>query len=381
MRSHLARHSLLLLASFALLTAACTASDSEGSAGASDTTGGSGSEVDSAGEVGSAERCDANKAAGKITYLSGFDYAASPGILDVLMASQLGYFEELCLDVEVLPGFAPGNLGLVASGEAQFANAGSLGDVVTTNVNGEADLVAVQQYGKVAIQALVVPADSAIESLSDIPGTLMGIKGDLPPDIEMMLSIEGVTRGDFDELEVPFDPFGAFELGIDSLPVYKSNEPGQLDAAGFEYRTFDPVDFGVPSSFGVLATSSSFLNDHPTAVQDFIRAVSKGFAYAVDNPEDAVARAVEQINLGDNVAFLTTESETGRWAVESALVLDSTAGGEGPGIPDLTLAGEQVQLLTDIGRFETLPDWESMVDAGPAAGIYDGTEIIWPAGS
>ncbi len=374
MRSHLARRSVSALAALALLTASCSSSDSDTSSGATD------SEGVAAGEVGSVERCDANKAAGTITYLSGFDYAASPGIIDVLLASELGYFEELCLDVDVLPGFAPGNLSQVAGGEAQFANAGSLGDVVTTNVNGGADLVAVQQYGKVAIQALVVPEDSEIESLADIPGTLMGIKGDLPPDIEMMLSLEGVTRGDFDELEVPFDPIGAFELGIDSLPVYKSNEPGQLDAAGFAYRTFDPVDFGVPSSFGVLATSATFLNDHPTAVQDFIRAASKGFAYAVDNPEDAVARAVAKINLGDNQAFLTTESESARWTVESALVLEFTAQGEGLGIPDLTLAGEQVQLLTDIGRFDELPDWEAMVVSDPAAGVYDGTDLIWPAG-
>lgn len=375
MRSHLVRRSVPVLAALALLTAGCGSSES---AGSDDASGADGEGAIAAGEVGSAERCEANRAAGTITYLSGFDYAASPGIIDVLMASELGYFEELCLDVEVLPGFAPGNLSQVAGGEAQFANAGSLGDVITTNVNGEADLVAVQQYGKVAIQALVVPADSGIESLTDLPGTLMGIKGDLPPDIEMMLSIEGVSRGDFDELEVPFDPIGGFELGIDSLPVYKSNEPRQLDAAGFEYRTFDPADFGVPSSFGVLATSASFLNDHPTAVQDFVRAAAKGFEYAVANPDDAVSRAVAQIDLGDNQAFLTTESEAGRWAVESALVLESTPDGQGAGIPDLDLAGEQVQLLTDIGRFETLPDWESMIAVEPAEGIYDGTDLIWP---
>ncbi len=380
MRSTLLARSLTALAALAFAAAGCSSSDSAGSDESGTTTSPDDAGV-GAGEVGSPERCDANRAAGKIIYLSGFDYAASPGIIDVLMASELGYFEELCLDVDVLPGFSPGNLGLVAGGEAQFANAGSFGDIVSTNVNGGADLVAVQQYGKTAIQALVVPADSPIESLDQIAGTLMGIKGDLPPDIEMMLSVGGVNRGDFDELDVPFDPIGAFELGIDSLPVYKSNEPRQLDAAGFAYRVFDPSDYDVPSSFGVLATSSSFLNDHPTAVQDFIRAASRGFEYAVADPEDAVARAVARIDLGENQAFLTAESETGRWAVESALVVDTTPAGQGPGVPDLELAGAQVRLLTDIGRFDELPDWEAMITAAPAAGIYDGTEIIWPSGT
>lgn len=371
MRSPWSRALLLPLAALALVIASCSSDEVEESDG--EESGGV-----AAGEVGSPERCAANEAAGPITYLSGFDYAASPGIIDVMLAEELGYFEELCLDVQVLPGFSPGNLGLVASGEAQFANAGSLGDVITANVNGEADLVVVQQFGKTAIQALVVPEDSAIESVGDLAGTLMGIKGDLPPDIEMMLSIEGVDRGDFEELDVPFDPVGGFELGIDSLPVYKSNEPRQLDAAGFGYRMFDPADYDVPSSFGVLATSASFLNDHPTAVQDFVRAGSKAFLYAVDNPDDAVARAVARIDLGENQAFLTTESESGRWAIESALALETTADGEGPGIPDMDLAGAQVQLLTDIGRYSELPDWESMVTREPAAGVYDGTTLIWP---
>src|SRR4249920_4236543 len=44
-----------------------------------------------AGQPIPAARCEANKAAGKITYLSGFDFAASASIVDVLVAKQKGY--------------------------------------------------------------------------------------------------------------------------------------------------------------------------------------------------------------------------------------------------------------------------------------------------
>src|SRR5882757_4444490 len=40
----------------------------------------------------SSNRCAQNKAAGKITFLTSFDYAASVGILDVLAADEVGYF-------------------------------------------------------------------------------------------------------------------------------------------------------------------------------------------------------------------------------------------------------------------------------------------------
>ena len=67
-----------------------------------------------AGEVTAAgippERCDANKAAGTITYLSGFDFSASASIVEVIVAEHKGYFDDMCLDVELKPSFSVGQL-------------------------------------------------------------------------------------------------------------------------------------------------------------------------------------------------------------------------------------------------------------------------------
>ena len=66
----------------------------------------------------SAARCAQNKAAGKIIFLTPFQYAASVGILDVLAAQQQGYFQALCLNMEIKPGGV--NAALVSSGKAQL---------------------------------------------------------------------------------------------------------------------------------------------------------------------------------------------------------------------------------------------------------------------
>ncbi len=372
MRTRSLSMALACLSVAALLAAGCTSDDpSAGDTGLDD--------AGSAAAPGSEERCEANRAAGTITYLSGFDFAASAGILDVIVAADNGYFEELCLDVEVVPSASPTNLGLLATGEAQFANAGSFGDIVTTNVNGGADLVAIGHYGKEAIQALVVPDGSDVQTLDQLAGTLMGIKGDLPPDIEVMLARAGVERGSFDEVLLEtFDPVAGFDLGIDSLPVYKSNEPGQLDAAGFAYRMFDPAENDVVSSFGMLTTTQTFLNEHPTAVEDFLRAAFRGFEFASANPDEAVGLAITRIDAAGNPFFLFLESESPRWTIESALVAETTPEGQGVGIPDLELLGAEVDQLTEIGRFDELPDWQSMVSADAASGVYDGATLIWP---
>ncbi len=356
---------ILTIVAACFVAAACSSSDgtaSDGDASGSD-----------------ADRCQRNTDAGTITVVTGFDFAASPGIIDPIVADDQGYFDELCLDVEIQPGFAPSNHGLVASGAAQFSTADSFGEIAAVNTSGEAGLVAVLHYGKTAVQALVVPADSPIATVQDLRGTTIGIKGALPYPVQIMLGSSGVTPGTYDELLLDtFDPVAGFELGIDALPVYKSNEPIQLDNAGFAYRMFDPSDEGTPASFGLVVTSQEFLDSHPEVVSDYVLASLKGMEYAIANPDEAVQAALDRINNGDNPAFLGDQTEGPRWEVERALVVEATPAGEGIGVVDPDALGAEVSALTDVGTFSSLPDWEKMIAPDVAAGNYDGDALVWP---
>lgn len=363
-----------LVVALALVSAACT--DDPTDDGEAD---GSGSGTDDT-ELSFEDRCETNRAAGTITFLSAFDFAAAASILDVIVADAEGYYDELCLDVDIKPGFAPTG-GLVAAGQAQISSAGSFGEVVNTNVQGETDLVAIAHYGKTSIEELIVPADSSIEELSDLTGATVGIKGDLPYSLQAMLGHAGIERSSLTEpLLEGFDPVAHLDLGIDALPVYKSNEPAILDAAGVDYRVFDPLEFDIPASFGVFFTSADFLDQHPGAVRDFLRASFRGFQFAVDDPEAAVGHAFERIDAAGNPLFFSSEGEGFRWVTESDLVLDTTAAGEGPGLIDADRFGAEIELLTEVGVFDELPDWDAMYRSDVADGLYDGTELAWPAG-
>ena len=334
--------------------------------------------TDDASSDAAGDPCERNAAVGTITVVTGFDFAASPGILDPIVAEAEGYYDELCLDVEIQPGFAPQNLTLAASGEAQFANADSFGEVVRANVVGDAGLVTVAHYGKTAIQALVVPADSDIDSLDDLSGKVVGIKGDLPLALQSMLGQAQVERSSFEELLLDtFDPMAGFELGIDALPVYKSNEPIQLDNAGFDYRVFDPLDFDIPASFGMLVVGEDFLADNPAVVDDFMRATLRGMAFSVDNPDAAVQHALDRIATNQG-SFLGDVTEVPRWQVERDLVVSLTPDGEGYGRLDVDRLGAEVAALTEVGVFESEPDWRSMIAADIVDDIYGGgTEVPW----
>lgn len=327
-------------------------------------------------------RCEANRSAGSISYLTGFDFAATASIIDVIVANDRDYYSELCLDVDVAPSFSTANYPLVAANDAQFSSSGSFSELATFAATNEADLVALAVEGHVAIDGLMVKPE--VESLEAIAGTTIGVKGKLPPSIAAMLAEIGLVEGtDFDTLLLEgFDPLAHWEVeGVSSVPGWKSNEPGTLERAGVPFTLYDPADFGIPGSFGLIYTNRSFLEDHPTAAEDFMRATMRGLADAIADPAGAAATAVDLINGGGNPNFLSPEGEMFRWETDARLITATTPAGSHPGVPDPAGLAAEIAAYDAVGVYgdDGAPPVDGRFDPDLVAGIYDadGT-VIWP---
>ena len=325
-------------------------------------------------------RCDANKAVGKITYLSSFDFAAAASIVDVVVAKEKGYFDKLCLDVDLKPSFSTSNYPLVAAGKAQFSSAGNYTEILNFSKDGAA-FVALADYGHTPIEELLVKADSGITTLAGLKGKTIGVKGDIPPSLVAMLSKAGLKRGtDYKEVLLDgFDPVVQLKQ-VDALPVYKSNEPGQLDKAGVKYTAFNPTDDKIPGSFGLLYTSKQFATDHPTVAQDFIRAALKGMEDAAADPSGAVTLSLKQITAAGNQNFLSQEGETFRWKAELAEVVKGTPSGP-LGLIDPAAFQAEIDAYAAAGIFKGgAPATAGTFDDTVAKGLYgaDG-KVIWPS--
>jgi NitT/TauT family transport system substrate-binding protein len=326
-----------------------------------------------------AERCDANKKAGKITYLSGFDFAAAASIVDVVVAKDKGYYEKMCLDVDLKSSFSTANYALVASNTAQVSSGGSYTELVQQSKDG-AQLVTLAVEGKTGIDALVVK--DGINTLADLKGKTIGVKGALPPGEIAMLMKAGLQPTDYKTVLLDgFDPIAQMKLPIDALPVFKSNEPNQLDKAGVTYKLFDPKAAGIPGSFGILYSNAKFLNEHPTAAQDFMRATMKGLADAIADPTSAVATCFKLITDGGNPSYLSDAGEQYRWGVEAKIVTDNTPAGEPVGLVHANDLQKEIDAYTAAGVFTTPPKIAGTYDETLLlAGVYgpDG-KVIWPA--
>jgi ABC-type nitrate/sulfonate/bicarbonate transport system substrate-binding protein len=330
----------------------------------------------------SAARCEANKKAGKITYLSGFDYAATASIVEMVVADAKGYFAKMCLDVDVKASFSTANYALVADNKAQFASSGSYVELVR-NTPKERPLLAVYELGKTAIETLMVRDDGKLKNITDLRGKTIGIKGDVPPSIQLMLSKAGLKRGtDYKEQNVDgFNPVAHFSLPIDALPGFKSNEPGQLarNTPPIKITAFDPTEYNINGSFGLVYTNAKFVKDHPTAAQDFVRAALRGYEDSAKNIDEAVEICVKKINATGNRNFLSPVGEGFRWRIEAKIVADNTPAGTAIGVMNARRFSTQLDEYFDAGVLKEKPVVGDTFDEAIAKGVYGSDlKVIWP---
>lgn len=312
------------------------------------------------------DRCEANRQAGTITFLSPFQYAASSGIIDVLAAEEQGFYEAACLDVNFEVGQSGGqNEQLVGAGRAQLASVGGPGDVLVGAAAG-AKAKAIATYGNTGIITVLVKGDGPIRSPKDLEGKTFGYKGAEPPAYLAMLEREGVDRTKVRAVEVSYDPNILRTPDLDALAAYKSNEPLALERAGFPVRQLDPEDYGIETSFNTNIVNADFAEDHPTAVQDFLRATLRGWQWVDDNLDAALDIAARR-----SEGTYAKEAERARWQTESRLVRDNLFEGHGVGWQEKEQFTRELDLLKDTEVLEGDVDVDEVFDNSFLEAIYD----------
>jgi NitT/TauT family transport system substrate-binding protein len=322
----------------------------------------------------SAERCAGNKAAGAITYLTSFGYAASSGILDVVAAQQLGYFAALCLKVDIQPG--SNNAQLVSAGTAQMAAMGDAASVMVAIDNG-ADLVGLLTYGNSSAIELITLKSSKIAGLKDLAGKTIGYKVAPSPQVEAMLAAAGVDIGKVNFVSVGFDPIILANGRIDALTAYKSNEPRTLEGLGYEVTEWDPEKFGVHATFNVLVANRGWAAAHPSAVEDFLRATlhAYGWITADDANLDRALGFAQALSTGGFDLKVSKQ----RWLIEADMIKAALPHGSPLGRLDDAAWQPEADMLWRAKLVSRPPRVADAHDNRYLDAIYHELGLIWPA--
>ena len=264
-----------------------------------------------------AAACQRNKDAGKITYISGYGYSASAGQLDVFLAKELGYFDALCLDVEINASGANGQQ-LVSSGQAQFTALGSASDVMLAAANSK-NLTAVATYGSVSPFSIF--ANEKVASLKDLEGKKLGYFINLTPIASAMLDAAGVDVSKVELIKMTnYDPTVVTRGQVDAIVGYASNQPQTLKAMNLPFKEFLPADLNVKGTYNVMEANTEFLTKHRETASDFMRASLKALDYCLENDADCLDRISKLAADNNQGSAFPREQLERTWNVESTWV-------------------------------------------------------------
>lgn len=316
-------------------------------------------------------RIEANKKAGKITFSTGFNYAASPPNVHAVVAHELGYFKELGLEVDVIPGLEAENMKMLAAGRVQFAGSGTASSVIQSIVN-DAPIKGVAVMSPVAMGALMVLEESGIKEPKDLEGKTLGYKGALPANFKAMFINAGVDIDKVNLVSVGFDPTILATTDVDAITVFKSNEPDAMRKMGYNVHLMDPKDYGVNSNFGVVVANNDFIEKHPTAAEDFLRALFKAHEYIAANQAEAIKILESRSETSYNL-----EVETNRLRVEMEIVESTKHEGKGIGWHNEKQWEDEIVVLVSTGSISSALPIDKVMNNTLVGNIYDGDKLIW----
>ncbi|RBW51234.1 ABC transporter substrate-binding protein [Marinobacter sp. F3R11] len=205
-------------------------------------------------------------------------------------AKEKGFYEEAGLNVEIRPGGVDfPAVQMVASGSEDFGITGA--DQILLAREKGVPITAVGAVYRKTPFALFAMADSGIETLEDLQGKLAGVKlgGNEELTYRAMVQAAGLEKTAIREMPVKYDLSPLLNGQVQAWPGYVINEVIAVQEKGYDVNVISPEDYGINFYADTLFARDDLIESDPAMVEAFVRASFRGWAYALENPEE-VAR-------------------------------------------------------------------------------------------
>lgn len=257
----------------------------------------------------------------------GMSWILNDGAAPWYNAIELGFFSDLCLEVEVVKGGPDvDQVRRLAEGEVDFAvDAAGTGTPRTTAASGQKDLVAVGTFLQHSPYVwLGIDHDTPREQRSDkllqpvdFADKRIAIYVGEQFLLEFLanrygLETEGITLS---AAAAVVDPLVAGE--VDFTAAWIVNEPRALEAQGYmNWVAFNFGDHGWDTYADVSVVRRETLEESPDLVRRYLAALGQGVEYLLTNPEDSAEIALD---YGVD-AELTREQTLRRFELQRPLI-------------------------------------------------------------
>jgi len=195
-------------------------------------------------------------------------------------AQQLGYYEEVGLQVELLPGDQHTNVySSVATGKAEYGVGDSSVLIERSRGRPFTIIAVIFQHSPV-----IFITQNHILSLDDWLGKRAMLDGS-SDELLLYLQQEDVDLLDLSFLRHSYDPLDLVNDQVDIMSANSLIEPYVLSKRNYPYRVYMPRTVGIDFSGDNLFTTEAEITRHPKRVDAFKAASLKGWDYAMKHPE------------------------------------------------------------------------------------------------
>jgi NitT/TauT family transport system substrate-binding protein len=230
-------------------------------------------------------------------------------------AQAKGYYEAAGLDVTISRGFGSGDtVKRVASG-ASMLGVADTSSVIEARANENVPVEIVSGiYGKAPL-GLIYLKSSGIQKPKDLEGKAIArtAAGSSVVMFPAFLEANGIDRSKIRETvgnadtELPLLMSGR----VDAVLGQTVNVARYIEAAKQQNATVETMnysDYGLDVYGNSIIAKADIIKDRPAVLSRFVEATLKGFAYALEHPDEAVAM-IKQAHPEADVAALKKELE------------------------------------------------------------------------
>lgn len=248
------------------------------------------------------------------------DWLMSNGQIGDAMAVQQGFFKEAGLDVEFNPG-GPNSATVppVVSGEATLGQFSESTQLVAARASGVPVKILACGF-RTGPYALASLPKAPVRSAADMIGKKIGIQPTARVVIDAIIAKNNLDPSQITVVNVGFDKAPLERGEVDAIGGWITNTQA-LSVLGPDRIDLLVSDMGLPSYANVYFATDDAVANNAETLAKFIGAVSKGWEWTKNNPEEAVRKTVEaypdmslewELKTIDLVLKLSFDAETAK---------------------------------------------------------------------
>ena len=220
------------------------------------------------------------------------DWLMSNGQIGDVMAVQQGFFKEAGLDVEFNPG-GPNSATVppVVSGDAALGQFSESTQLVAARASGVPVKILACGF-RTGPYALASLPRSPVRTAADMIGKKIGIQPTAGVVFAAIIAKNNLDASKITVVNIGFDKAPLARGEVDAIGGWITNTQA-LSVLGPDRIDLLVSDMGLPSYANAYFATDDAIENNAEILAKFIGAVSKGWEWTKNNPQDAVKKTVE----------------------------------------------------------------------------------------